>query len=196
MKQETGMAVRRMAGACLLVAMSALTGCMTSSVPDVTCWNLEFSGKQEAPKPRFGIARVSQIVARAPYGGKNLAVLRADGSVAFDHYNEFSAGLVPLLKGVVFDAAKASGAFKGVVGATSSAGSDVFVEVTLTRLALDCREAGSRRAVAEVQVQLVDGRDIVSSATGSGAADAADGKYGSAFSGAVSDALAAALSRL
>ena len=196
MNYELGAVLRRAAFLGMLATLPALTGCLTSSVPEVTCWNLEFAGKQESPKPRFGIARVSQIAVRAPYGGKSLAVLRADGSVAFDHYNEFAAGVVPLLKGVVFDAAKGAGVFKDVVGATSSAGSDVFVEVVVTRLALNCRESGARRAVAEVFVQLVEGRDIVSAAVGSGAADAADGKYGPAFSSAVSDALATAFGRL
>jgi hypothetical protein len=136
---------------------------------------------------------VSQVTVRAPYGAKSIAVLRGNGTVAFDPYNEFAAGVAQLMKGIVAEAMKKSGLFNAVIGASSSAGSDVFAEATVTRLALDCREQGRRKAVADVCVMLVSGRDIVASASGSGTADAADGNYGKAFSRAVSDALANAL---
>ena len=181
-----------------LLLLPLIAGCLTSRVPEVSCWNLEYSGEKRAPDAgaRFGMARVSQILVRAPYASTSLVVLRANGTVAFDPYNEFAAGVVPLLKGVVFDAVEASGRFKAVVEATSSASAASLVEVTVSRLALDCRTEGSRRAVAELLMRVVDGRAIVASANGSGEADAADGNYGAAFSRAVSQALSEAASRL
>lgn len=183
----------------VVLAASALAGCLTSaSTPEIACWSIEYTGEMagRGVEPRFGVARVSQIVVRAPYTVKGIAVLRANGTVAFDPYNEYAAGPNALLKGVVEDALAASGLFKGVVGATSAAGAAVSAEVTVARLALDCRREGLRNAVAELEIRLLAGRDIVSSSRGSGIADAADGNYGAAFSGAVTEAIKAALGRL
>ena len=139
---------------------------------------------------------MSQVLVRSPYGVKGLAVLRADGSVAFDPYNEYAAGPAAILKGVVHDALAASGLFKEVVESSSSVKASALVEVSFTRLALDCRERGARRAVANVELRVVGDRDIVAHAKGSGESDAADGNYGAAFSRAASEALSAALGRL
>ena len=182
----------------VVLASSALSGCLTSSVPEIACWNIEYSGEKagRGVEPRFGVVRVSQVVVRAPYAVKGMSVLRANGTVAFDPYNEYAAGPNALLKGVVEDALEASGFFRAVVGPSSTAGASVTAEVTVTRLALDCRKEGVRNAVAELEIRLLGGRDIVSSAKGSGIANAADGNYGAAFSVAVSDAIKAAIGRL
>ncbi|MBR3222708.1 MAG: hypothetical protein IKF72_10845 [Kiritimatiellae bacterium] len=182
----------------LLLSPLALAGCLTSRAPEVACWNLEHAAADAAAKAeaRFGVVRVSQVVVRAPYAAKGIAVLRANGTVAFDPYNEYAAGPGALLKGVVSDAMEASGLFKAVVGESSSARASLLAEVVVTRLAIDCREEGVRRASAELLLQLVDGREIAALAKGAGGADAADGNYGAALSRAVSDALAAALGRL
>ena len=182
-----------------VLAASTLSGCLTSvGMPEISCWNIEYTGEKpwRSVDPRFGTARVSQVVVRAPYAVKGLAVLRANGTVAFDPYNEYAAAPSAILKGAVEDALAASGLFKAVVGAASSANASLSAEVTVTRLALDCRAEGSRRAVAELDVCLVDRHSVVARAKGSGAADAADGNYGAAFSGAVSDALVEAMKRL
>ena len=181
------------------LAASALAGCLTSvGTPEVACWNVEYTGAKAGRdvEPRFGVARVSQVVVRAPYAVKGLAVLRANGTVAFDPYNEYAAGPNSLLKGAVEDALSASGLFKSVVGASSAAGASVSAEVTVARLALDCRREGLRRAVAELELRLVDGRSIVATVRGTGEADAADGNYGAAFSSAVSGALVGAIGQL
>lgn len=183
-----------------LVVLPAMAGCLSPShPPEVACWNLEYtapSATSAAAKPRFGVARASQVMVRAPYSAKSIAVLRGNGTVAFDPYNEFAAGVAQLMKGIVAEAMEDSGLFDSVVGSSSSAGSDVFAEATVTRLALDCREQGKRKAVADVSVMLVRGRDIAAKASGSGEADASDSNYGKAFSCAVSDALATALKGL
>ena len=176
-----------------LVVLPALAGCLSPShPPEVACWNLEYTAPAASSaeaKPKFGVVRVSQVMVRAPYGAKSIAVLRGNGTVV-------AAGVAQLMKGMVAEAMEGSGLFDSVVGSSSSAGSDVFAEATVTRLALDCREQGKRKAVADVSVMLVSGRDIVAKASGSGEASASDGNYGKAFSRAVSDALAKALKGL
>ena len=182
-----------------LVVLPVLAGCLSPShPPEVACWNIEYAATSaaSAAEPRFGVARVSQVMVRAPYGAKSIAVLRGNGTVAFDPYNEFAAGVAQLMKGTFAEAMEKSGLFSAVIGASSSAGSDVFAEASVTRLALDCREQGRRKAVADVSVMLVRGRDIAATASGSGEADATDGNYGKAFSRAVSDALVKALDGL
>lgn len=158
---------------------------------------MEYVGeKQSAASPKFGIGRVSQVIVRTPYNVEGLVVLRADGTAEVDAYNEYVASPVGLLKGVVFDAMEASGRFSTVVNASSSVVSDTSVEVLVTRLALDCRNEGERKAVAALVVRILKNGEIVGFEKGEGESDAADGKYGAAFSRAVSSALSAAFGQL
>lgn len=179
------------------VLIPVLAGCLTSKAPPVFCWPLEYKGPvASAPSPKYGVVRVLPIAVRAPYSARSITVLRMDGSVAFDSLNEFSALPAQLAKGALSDALTASGLFKDVVETSSIATSDVSVEVTVDRLALDCRQEDRRAAVAEIVVKLLRGHSILASLRGSGAADAADGNYGTAFSTAFSSALAMALEQL
>ena len=87
----------------LLLSPMVLAGCLTSRAPEVACWNLEYAADAATAAKadaRLGIVRVSQVVVRAPYAAKGIAVLRANGTVAFDPYNEYAAGPAALLKGV------------------------------------------------------------------------------------------------
>ena len=174
-----------------------LSGCLTASVPKETCWLLEYQGTPKAErKGDFGIGRVSQVVVRTPYNDDEIVVLRANGSIAADPYNRFAAQPSTFLKGVISDAMHASGRFTSVVNAASSAYSDSSVEVMVTRLALDCRQADSRHAVAVVILRVLQGGKIVAIAKGEGQADAADGVYGAAFSRAFSQAIDTAFGQL
>lgn len=182
----------------VFVLLPVLAGCLTASQPETVCWPVEFvmpDGARAADEPVAGVARVSQVIVRAPYGEKEMAVLRADGSLAFDGYNEYAANPAILLKGVVFDALEASGLCRTVVGSASSAVTPTSVEVTFTRLCLDCRNEGSRLATAAVSVRVLGKDESVRTEKGAGSADAADGNYGKAFSGAVSEALTEALKK-
>lgn len=178
-------------------ALPLLSGCLSpASMPEVSRWSLEYGGAARTAKDaKFGVGRVSQVIVRTPYGTESIPVLRADGSIAFDPYNEFAALPSALVKGVVFDAMEGSGLFENVLNASSAATSSVSVEVMVLRLALDCRQEGSRRAVAKVLVRLLKSgnNEIVGLAKGEGAEDAADGNYGKAFSRALSMALSTAL---
>ena len=174
-----------------------LSGCLSTTVVPASYWPVEYKGGvSSAPSPRFGVARVLPIVVRAPYNARPLTVLRADGTVAFDPLNEFAAPPAQLAKGVLVDALTSSGLFRDVVETSSIASADVSVEVVVERLALDCRQEGSRTAMADVVVKVLKGHAITASVKGSGAVGAADGNYGAAFSGALSSALAMALGQL
>ena len=186
----------RIAVAAIVSAVSA--GCLTSSTPERTDWNVECSGTalRVAVKPKFGIARLSLVEMRAPYAVREIAVMRANGSTAFDECNTYAASPVQLMKGVAFDSLSKSGLFPAVVGAGSSVDHDVDVEVAVTRLALDCREEGARNAVAAVSVRLVQSHGIVAYAEGYGSADASKPDYSAAFSAAATAAFSDALNRL
>lgn len=177
---------------------SVVSGCFTARPLDVRDWTVEFHGHSKtATKPKFGVARVSQVSVRAPYEVRSLQVMRADGSLAQDPYNKFAAAPSQLLKGPVVDALMASGSFDDVVGPASSAAVSVVAEVTVSRIALDCRKDGPRRALVELSVLVLDrDRSIASRVRGDGTADAADGDYAKAFSDAFSAAIESAARQL
>ena len=177
-----------------VVLIPVLAGCLTSKAPPVSYWSIEYKGPAaSAPSPKYGVVRSLPIAVRAPYNVRSITVLRTDGSVAFDPLNEFSASPAQLVKGALTDALAASGLFKDVVETSSIATSDVSVEVTVDRLALDCRQEDQRTAVAEIVMKILKGHAILASLKGTGAADAADGNYGAAFSTALSSAFVMAL---
>lgn len=177
--------------------LPVLAGCLTSTPPSVSYWPLEYrSAAKSAAAAKYDVARVSQVLVRTPYNSEGITVLRANGSLAFDSYNAFAAQPSALLKGVLMECLQTSGLFKSVVNASSSVHSSVNVELFVTRLALDCRTEGSRRAVAEVLVRVIGESGDMKIAKGAGEVDAADGNYGAAFSKAVTAALDAALGEL
>ena len=80
------------------------------------------------------------------------------------------------------------------MGSSSAASVVSVAEVSVSRIALDCREEGSRKAVVSLAVRLLDrSRRIVSESRGEGSADAAAGNYTEAFSQAFMAAIDAAL---
>jgi len=183
----------------LVVPIAALmAGCLTSSPEERTDWNVECTDAalRVAENPKFGVVRLSLVELRAPYTVREIAVLRSDGSIAFDPCNAYAASPVQLLKGVALESLSRSGLFSAVVGSGSSVDSDVEAEVAVTRLALDCREEGTRRAVATVSVRLVRSHGIVASVCGTGSADASQPNYSAALSSAVTSAFSDALNKL
>lgn len=171
--------------------LAVVAGCLTASEPLLVEWPMEFRGARSAAAEKFGIVRLQQISVRPPYCEKGIPVLRADGSIAFDPYNEFAALPSALIKGVAFDALGASGLFTEVIGSVSSVRSDLEAEIVVTKLALDCSK-GERQAVAELSLRLVAKGEIVAKASGAGQAEVENGCFGGAFSEAVSRAFAAA----
>ncbi len=195
-----GMKNATVAGVLLLSFLSALTGCLGSAPKAPAYWlfgSAPLSARAPAvAPPSFGTVRVAQLNVLAPYDGMRLAVLRDGGEVAFDACNSFAASPAALLRGLTWETVAASGRFARAVQATSQASAPYTLETTVTRLALDCRTEGARRATAEVSVTLLKGREIVSVAKGRGVQPAAMGEFGVAFSLAFTSALLEALGRL
>lgn len=179
------------------VSLFAVAGCLSASDSKTVFWPVDYEKTGEvAAAAKYQVARMSSVVVRAPYGDNRLAVLLPNGSIAFDDLNEYASSPAMLAKGIAGDAMRASGLFKSVIGSSSSVVADVAVEVVVTRLALDCREAGLRKALADVKVRLVENGRLVAAADGSGVVDAGDGRYGVAFTKAVSSAFDSAFSAL
>jgi len=181
-----------------LCAVPAIAGCLSGAPKASVNWTVEPSASAvaRAQAPKYGAVRVAQVQVRAPYDGLRLAVLRRDGSVAFDAFNSFAASPSALLRGAAQDVAEASGVFGCVLHQTSSAAAPHVLEVTVTRLALDCRVEGARIATVELAATLVGGRDVVGVARGAGTFPAGSGDYTAAFSAAFSAAMSEALGKL
>lgn len=115
--------------------------------------------------------------------------MRSDGSVAFDPCNSFAAHPAALLKGPAQDVLSASGVFGRVISPGSAASSGISLELTVTKLALDCREKGRRRAVAALTLAAVGNRRVLASAGGECSVPTDGGDYSAAFSTAFANAL-------
>jgi len=177
------------------IPLAALCGCFTQCPKVPVNWtvSLHSDEKPAAIPPRFGYVKASLVTVRAPFDGTRIAVLRPDGSIAFDGLNVFASVPASLLRGAVSDALAASGEFKGVVDPTSSGGVSLTAEVTVTRLALDCTREERRDATVALSLTLLDGRRIVSVKNGDGKAPAMSGNYTEAFSTAFLRAMEKAL---
>lgn len=181
----------------LFAVLPVFAGCLTSSPLPVSHWPVSYVGSSAAGRSgQYGIGRVSQVVVRAPYNAEGIPVLRANGTVELDAYNEFAALPSTLLKGALLDGMAASGKFKTVVNSSSGTSSSAMVEMMVSKLALDCRLPGERKAVVSLILRILRDGEILGLAKGEGSADAADGNYGAAFSKAFSDALTAAFGTL
>ena len=183
----------------ILPAAALASGCLSPAPKAPENWTIgPIDGgvlRADAPKWQDGV-RLSRLEVRAPYDAQRLAVLRPDGSVAMDPANAFAAAPSALLRGAAFDVLAASGLASPSVQPGSAASARRSLEVTVTRLALDCRDAGSRKALVELAATLLDGRKIEGTARASFAEDAAEGNYTTAFSVAFARAMADALKRL
>ena len=180
--------------------LPALAGCLSAPPPVPEHWTIEFARPEsaEAPAPAelaFGAVRVVSVDVRAPYNGQRLVVLRPDGSVAFDAFNGFAAPPAALLKGAAVDVIESTGVFSRVLSSSSSASGAYAVELTVTRLALDCRTPGSRAAVVALKATLLNGRDVVGVSPGEAAVPVEDGNFSQAFSRAFTAALAEAAAK-
>lgn len=187
----------------MVLALSGLAGCFSSSAPDSKAWMV--SPRTDLPRPvqppegasAFAATRLGPVTVCAPYDHQSFMVHRGDGSVATDAYNVFASSPASLLRAPVKSRLEADGRFGHVVASASSASTDAQVEVTVTDLSLDCRENGRRKARAAVSVDVIKSgrgpRDVALVGAGKGEADAEAGDYTAAFSAAFDAALAEAL---
>ena len=169
----------------IMAAMLLLAGCLTGGSTDPVKWTIEAAAvKTAAAEARMGTVRISQLAVRPPYDSRLLTVLRADGSVAFDPYNQFALAPSSLLKAAALDVIAASGVFKAVLPSSTAARTDASLEISVDRFALDCRAGESRDAAVAVTVWLVKDRMVVKTVKGEATKSARDGGYAAAFSAA------------
>lgn len=184
----------------LIWALPLVAGCFSAGPARKAPVNwtiaLDATPVTAAAEPTWNVARLAQVTVRAPFDSTHLAVLRKDGSLAFDPANVFAAAPSALLRGAAQDAAAASGRFARVVPPTSAAATQTLIEVTVNRLALDCRVEGTRIATVALTVTLLDARAVAAVASGEGTKPAGAGDYSAAFSAAFAEAMAAALKKL
>lgn len=138
---------------------TALAGCLGPAPKTPAYWTIDVESD----------AKAAFVTVCAPYGGQRIAVLRQDGSIAFDPANSFAASPSAILKDALV--------VRGGKGA-----------LMIRRLALDCRAAGRRDALVEIDY-------ILGERTGKGSASVttSDGNYSTAFSRAFEKAYAQAV---
>lgn len=191
-------------------AVVCACGCFSSAPRMPALWTVEYrpQGGGEAgagDKSAAGAGeslqiRISRVDVRAPFDGERLAVMRADGSIAKDPLNSFAAPPASLLRWAAVDAIGAmwklrgNGAAAAVIDRLSSASADYSIELTVARLALDCRGGKPPKASIALSAILMDGRKIVCKASGEAQADAVSGDYTAAFSQAFAAAMESLLS--
>lgn len=188
----------------MLPSLLFLVGCLSTDAPDVKAWTVDSVPVQDAPVhpmegevPLFGATRVGSVVVNAPYDRPQFVLHRADGTVAFDHYNVFAAPPSALLRAPVQNYLRTDGRLGHVVNQGSVVSSDAQVEVQVKDLSLDSRESGQLAACAAVSVDFVrtahGPRTVAFSGNGSAAVDAQDKNFSRAFSQAFSKALDSAV---
>lgn len=182
----------RAAATALLLALSAC-GCLTSAPPQPKSWIISAPRRYSAEVDVSRTTRLGPVSVAAPYDRPALAVKRADGSIAFDAYNVFSAAPSALLRAPISALIDDSGRFGRVLPQSSTARFGSTLEVVVTDLSLDCREEGRRMASVELSIAVVEGREVKMFLDGSGTADASSGDYSAAFSEAFGKAVSAAL---
>ncbi len=138
--------------------------------------------------------KVSTVTVRPPYDVARIAVLRKDGSIAFDAYNAFASSPVHMLRGAVEDALSpyVGAAYPG----NSAARADWTRETTVTALALDCRQEGKCEAFVALTLAMLDSRRVLSVGKGEGREIATGGDFSAAFARAFAEAFDAAFGRL
>ena len=135
-----------------LLAVPVLAGCLGSAPKPPVNWTIDIEPD----------AKVAYAAVCAPYGGQRIAVLRPDGSIAFDPRNAFAAAPGSIIK-------------DAVVGRKGEG--SLFVR----KLALDCRAEGRRNAV--VSLEIVSGERV---SKGDATEPTDDGNYSAACPRALS----------
>ena len=187
---------------------SILSGCLSTAPKSATKWTIDgvktaatiqaLTRPQAVPTAAAPIARLASVTVRAPYDTRHLVVLRPDGSLAFDPYNEFAAQPASLIRSAAEKAARDSGLFSYVIAHNSNANAACTLEWTISRLALDCRENGSKSARVELSILLTSSRAILAESVASASIPVSSDQmdFTAAFSQAFSEAAAKALDQL
>ena len=182
----------------MILIFPLLAGCLSSAPKAPANWTIGPIEPQTATSaPKWAEARLVRLDVRAPYDGRRLAVLRPNGSVAFDAFNVFAAAPAALLRGAAQDILAARTAVAGPVpNSVGPVPASVELELTVTRLALDARAKGARKATVALSLARLDGRHAASVVRAEAAEPVASGDYSAAFSAAFAKALADAIDRI
>lgn len=172
-----------------------LSGCFSPVSLDKNVWLVGREKQRIAEHFKYdAYAKLTSLTVRSPFDSIKLAVLRGDGTIAFDAYNVFASLPSSMLKSAAVDALNNAALFKGVFLSGSSVKSTYEVEVEVLKFALDC--TSSRKAAAEVSVVILNGRTPEHVLLGKSFVDASDGNYSAAFTDAFFAAMRNALSSL
>ena len=183
----------------ILALLFLMGGCLsTSSVKAPSNWTLMPNPAELVPaaKPAFDEARLAVVFVRSPFDGKALTVLRPDGSIAFDPYNQFASVPSALIKGTALDVLRQTGLFVGVQPSITTADVKTTLELVVDDISLDCRTEGSRQASVKLTLVMIRNRKVVSACRGEAVVDAAEGNYSAAFGTAFTKALSEAAAKL
>lgn len=192
----------------LAFCASILSGCFSTAPKSATKWTIDgfktvapmecSSRAQDATNSAAPIVRLASITVRAPYDTRHFVVLRPDGTIAFDPYNEFAAQPASLIRSSVEKAVRDSGLFSYVIAHNSVANASCTLELVVTRLAIDCREKGSKTANVELSLLLTSSRAIFAESAASAAIPISNEQmdFTAAFSQAFSQAVAKALAQM
>ena len=174
------------------------SGCIGAAPKAPKKWSVEWSRLvfDRSDLAELPPVKLMSVDVRAPYGGTNMPVLRADGSIAFDSFNAFAAPPASLLKGAAFDALESSCAFERVVSGASAVRTPLSIEVYVKKLALDCRKEEHRDATVALTLVLTSNMSVVASSSAEATVPVTDGNFASAFSSAFSEAMLSAVGRL
>lgn len=176
-----------------LLLIPILAGCLGPAPIASENWTIECTDVPRSGAVRGAeTVRLAQVNVRAPFDGRRFVVMRPDGSMAFDAFNGFAAPPAALMRGAAEDFFSRTPIYQLVVAANSSANARYALEISVTRLALNCREEGRRTASVALSVVVLDGRTIQAVHRGEATCATDDGNYSAAFSRAFTDALAAA----
>ncbi len=183
----------------VVAGLAAFSGCLGAGPKAARLWTVGAQTQSvsvQTPADGLRAAKLASVTVLPPYNGMPLAVLRPDGTIAFDAYNKFASQPAALLAAAAFETIEASGAFVPLSRPGSACAPRLTIEITVTRFALDCRRKGERKASVAVYAALLDNRLLKAAARGEAEADASEGDYSAAFSKAFADALAAAAGKL
>lgn len=192
----------------LVLGASIFSGCLSTAPKAATKWTIDgvktaatseaLTRSQATLDAAAPIVRLASVSVRAPYDARHFVVLRADGTLAFDAYNEFAAQPASLIRSAAEKAVRDSGLFSYVIAHNSTANASCTLELVVTRLALDCREKGLKTASVELSLLLTSSRAIFAESTASAVIPIPDGSmdFTAAFSRAFSEAMAKALAQM
>jgi hypothetical protein len=189
----------------VLFLLMFLGGCFSLSSPrSARVWYIateeEKGYRGNSPDEICSVTRLGNVSVASPFDKTSIAVLRPDGTVAFDAYNVFASQPASLLREPAKRLLSNDGRFGNVIHQTSVASASVLVEMLVVDLSLDCRDVNKRKANVAVELTLIKSekgvRNVVSRSLGKGFADASQGDYTQAFTTAFTLAVRESLSGL